>query len=103
MKRHLKVTTLLATALLVGSLPAQAADAGLSSRVMSGLGQAIAAQGNIAFREIREELADNLAKSLKPLLQAQPVRDRAAPQLHTAAGNDLPTYVQMHERARSAQ
>lgn len=101
MKHRRTTARLLAAALLAGSVSAHAGDAGLSARVMTGLGQAIAAQGNIAFHEMREELARNLAQTLKPLLPAQPAERKAEPQ--PAAASDLPAFMRLHEQARSAQ
>ncbi|MDB5967618.1 MAG: hypothetical protein JWQ90_68 [Hydrocarboniphaga sp.] len=59
----------LAIALIGGSAGAQAAD-GMSSRVASGLGRWIAAQGNAALSELSEDLKRDLAERLQPLLPA---------------------------------
>lgn len=59
----------LVIALIGGSAGAQAAD-GMSNRVASGLGRWIAAQGNAALNELREDLKRDLSERLQPLLPA---------------------------------
>ena len=99
MKQHALIPCLLTAGLLMTSLPAQAADSATSSRVLHSLGQAIAAQGNIALREVRQELTRNLSESLKPLLP-EPARGESG----KAPANDGQTqYLPMHEQARSIQ
>ena len=58
--------TLVATALTLAG-PAAAADSA-GERAASAVGHWIAMQGNQALRDIREDLKDRLADSLKPLL-----------------------------------
>lgn len=74
-------TALFAVALL-GTAPVHAEES-LVSRVATGVGHAIAAQGNAALAQIREEVKDKLADSIKPFLPAdfksEPKQDEAAP------------------------
>lgn len=74
----------LAIALIGASTGAQAAD-GISGRVASGLGRWIAAQGNAALDELREDLKRDLSQRLQPLL---PERAAAEPDALRKVGND---------------
>ncbi len=64
--RHL-ISSITVATLLACSLPAAAAD-NLGVRVATGVGRAIANQGNAALETIKDELKDSFMKTLKPLL-----------------------------------
>lgn len=75
---------LTAAVLLAGaSLASQAAEP-VGARIATGVGLWIAAQGNEALREIREELRENLQNTLGPLLPAAPQQTVAG----TVSGDD---------------
>jgi hypothetical protein len=75
----------LAIALIGGSAGAQAADS-VGGRVANGLGRWIAAQGNAALNELREDLKRDLSQRLQPLLPEQ--RDMAESDSLHKVGND---------------
>lgn len=60
-------TLVLGTALIGASVTAQADDNFLTQRVATGVGRIIAAQGNAALNQIREELREVLNRSVEPL------------------------------------
>lgn len=75
-------TTTAALALLMALAcgPAHADDRSLPSRAASLVGQLIAQQGNAALTQIREELRDDLVRTLRPLLPTPvPATDGASP------------------------
>ncbi|WP_428312274.1 hypothetical protein [Hydrocarboniphaga sp.] len=74
----------LAIVLIAGSAAAQAAD-GIGSRVGAGLGRWIAAQGNAALSELREDLKRDLSERLQPLL---PEREMVEADTLRKVGND---------------
>lgn len=59
--------TAVAAALLVSSFASQAAPS-MGDRVVTGVGQWIAAQGNQALREIHDDLRQQIGDSLQPML-----------------------------------
>jgi hypothetical protein len=80
----------LATGLAVGlaafSTGATAADADIGSRIATGVGQAIAAQGNAALMHIREELGETLQQTVDTFLPATtPQAQATTPAPDTAA------------------
>lgn len=75
---------MIAAALLLGaSFASQAADLS-GARIATGVGQWIAAQGNAALEDIREDLQKDLADRLKPVLPAPG-------EIKAGAGADLPS------------
>lgn len=70
----------LAAVLFLGlSCGAQAAGTqGVAARMAAGVGQWIAAQGNAALREIGEDLKQDLADQLEPLLPQSPAQQQPA-------------------------
>lgn len=87
-KSSLKI--LAAALLLAGSASAQAAD-GVAYRMVTGVGNVIAAQGNAAFQEIRAEVGRNLAERINAWL-ADPELAQAVP----AADAGIEDLVGMH-------
>lgn len=63
------LSTLAVLTALLGTGAAQADDS-LTQRVVTGVGQVIAAQGNAALTQIRVELGQTIEQALKPLLPA---------------------------------
>ena len=61
------LSTLAVLTALLGTGAAQADDS-LTQRVVTGVGQVIAAQGNAALTQIRVELGQTIEQALKPLL-----------------------------------
>jgi hypothetical protein len=66
---NLLTSSLLALALLGAAAPA-AANEYAGARAASAVGHWVAAQGNAAVREIRDDLRQRLSDSLKPRLPA---------------------------------
>lgn len=67
---------------LMGFQGAAHADDSLTQRVVTGVGQVIAAQGNAALAQIRSELGETIEQAIKPLLPAPETRvatDAASP------------------------
>lgn len=92
-------SSLMAAALMSGTASAQVTEANLSSRVATSIGSVIAAQGNIAFQEVRDELKRNLLKTLKPFLpKPAPVRSGSI-----SGGENLPDLLQTHDQAHAVQ
>lgn len=95
--RHPVLAAFAATSLLLAPLaPAAAAD-GLALQLVSGLGQAIATQGNAAFQQIRADLQNDLINTVDAWLP------RAAPIGHAhaaGASTGLSEMVEWHEQAR---
>lgn len=60
---------------LMGFQGAAHANDSLTQRVVTGVGQAIAAQGNAALIQIRSELSDTIENALKPILPAPETTD----------------------------
>lgn len=70
MKTRTTIKALALAALLAAATsPAQAAD-GIATRVAATLSGAIAAQGNAAFQQIREDLKQELVNQFESLLPA---------------------------------
>lgn len=69
MNTHIRKTlTALATAgLLLGLNSGAQAGEPLGQHVSAGVGQTIAAQGNAALEQIREDLRDHIEQTLQPL------------------------------------
>ncbi len=64
-------STLAAAALVLSSFSGAAIPAeGLPTRAAVALGQAIAAQGNVALAQIRRELQQSALKTIEPFLQS---------------------------------
>jgi len=63
---------LIAAATLIGASTAASAAEPVGTRVVTGLGHWIAAQGNAALREIRDDLRKDLTDRLAPLVPSQP-------------------------------
>lgn len=78
LKRNTLKAALAATALLGISATAQADDS-LTHRVATGVGQVIAAQGNAALIQIREELQQRLIETVSPLLPSPELAGQPAP------------------------
>ncbi len=76
--RNILKTALAAAALLGFSVSAQAEES-LTQRVATGVGQAIAAQGNAALIKIREELQQGLIETMSPLLPRPELAGGPAP------------------------
>lgn len=70
MHSSFRLKALLTTGLLITAATAQASETGIAAGMATNLGTLIAAQGNHAFHELRDELKRNLINSLKPLLPA---------------------------------
>ncbi len=79
-------------AVLMGISFGAQAQTSLSSRIATGVGQAIAAQGNAALTQIRDELRKSFEDAIEPLL---PEHDNGA---SAAATPDTETAE--HPRAR---
>jgi hypothetical protein len=62
----------LAATVLLGISATAHAEESLSHRVATGVGQVIAAQGNAALIQIREELQERLIYTMSPLLPPHP-------------------------------
>ncbi len=75
------LTTLALAAALLGSATAASAQEPLMQRLATGVGQIIAAQGNAALSDIRDELRDSFKRSVEPLLprDAAPAPEPLAP------------------------
>jgi hypothetical protein len=70
MNRQTRTTlSILAASLMLAASASASADDGLS-RVATGVGRAIATQGNAALMSIREEIRETLRETLAPLLPA---------------------------------
>jgi hypothetical protein len=76
---------LLAATTLGASSVAQAQDQNVSSRVVVGLGAWIAAQGNAALAEVREDLKQDLRDAMKPLLPESEPAPEAPQQVQQSA------------------
>ncbi|TJY60797.1 hypothetical protein E4T66_09015 [Sinimarinibacterium sp. CAU 1509] len=76
--RNILKTALAAVALLGVSVSAQA-DESLTQRVATGVGQVIAAQGNAALMQIREELQQRLIETVSPLMPNPEQSGESAP------------------------
>lgn len=76
-------TVAILTALL-GFQGAAHANDSLTQRVVTGVGQVIAAQGNAALVQIRSELGETIENALKPVLPAPETTDRN--EVSTATG-----------------
>lgn len=72
--KALKTLHVVAAAGLLGLSSAASADEGLAQRVATGVGRVIAAQGNAALMQIREELGQTIEKTIQPWLPAQDVQ-----------------------------
>lgn len=86
MNKTLIALTVLAAA--GAATPAAAADS-VGARAASAVGHWIAMQGNEALREIREEIDERLADSLKPMLPAPDAEAADAPAPAPAAAAQL--------------
>jgi hypothetical protein len=86
-RRHITAATL-ALALLGTAAPALAADS-LTTRVALGLGNAIAAQGNAAFQQIRNDLREELSERFHSLLPHNPA-EQARTEPETESADDMP-------------
>lgn len=102
MKHRQLIAAALSATLMGTTASVKATASSLTDRMVTGVGRIIAAQGNNALHEIRDELMKNFSKTLKPVL----------PELHqiqtesasgTGAEAALRVYVQMHAQARAAQ
>lgn len=71
-KTILMTSSLLAATLSSSPVLAQSRPALNTQQVVVSLGQFIAAQGNDALRQMRDELKKDLVNALKPVLPAQP-------------------------------
>jgi hypothetical protein len=78
MKTRTVLSTLVLASTLLGFNAAAQADDGLGQRVATGVGRVIAAQGNAALVQIREELRETVENRLAPYLPAQDVSSSAA-------------------------
>lgn len=66
--------SVLVAAGLMGLSNVASADDGLAQRVATGVGRVIAAQGNTALVQIREELGHTIEKTIQPWLPVQDVQ-----------------------------
>ncbi|MEW6168146.1 MAG: hypothetical protein AB1651_10675 [Pseudomonadota bacterium] len=89
MKTRTVLSTLVLASALLGFNAAARADDGLGQRVATGVGRVIAAQGNAALQQIREELRETLEDRLAPYLPVQDVGGSAA--AGTASGDAAST------------
>ena len=69
LRTSLLKSTILALALMGAAAPA-AANQAPGARLATGVGQWIAAQGNAALREIREDFRKRMNETFKPVLPA---------------------------------
>ncbi|MFA5937915.1 MAG: hypothetical protein WC809_01055 [Sinimarinibacterium sp.] len=69
-----KSLSVLVAASLLGFSSIASADGSLSQRVATGVGRVIAAQGNAALDQIREELGQTIEKTIQPWLPTQDVQ-----------------------------
>lgn len=74
LKTPRKALSVLLAASLLGLSNAASADEGLTQRVATGVGRVIAAQGNAALVQIREELGQTIEKTIQPWLPVQDVQ-----------------------------
>ena len=79
-KTHMKTLHVLAATGLLGLSSVASADEGLAQRVATGVGRVIAAQGNAALEQIREELGQTIEKTIQPWLPTQDVQASNATQ-----------------------
>jgi len=83
--RNALAAALIATTALGASTAAQAQEQAVASRVVVGLGAWIAAQGNAALAEVREDLKQDLREAMKPLLPESAPAPEAPQQVQQSA------------------
>jgi hypothetical protein len=102
MKTRQILAVLVTGTLLSANVSAHAAELSLTDRVIAGVGNVIAAEGNNALRSIRNELKRNLVNTLKPLLP-EPSPNNSEASATTDNDANLQDYVNLHEQTRAVQ